>query len=79
MRAIFHAAECPKKYDDNKVCICDELEDQLVQSYVPVREDLSAPVGPYSSLASMIRQARREGLLKPIQNYVDRSPQAATS
>ena len=78
MRAIFHAAECSKKYDDNKVCICDELGLQLVQSYVPVREDLSTPVGPYSSLASMIRQARRDGLLKPVQNYVDHTLKGRT-
>jgi len=29
----------------------------------------SQPQGPYQSLATMIRAARRDGLLKPVQGY----------
>ena len=79
MSQRLHHPGCPETdATGTDFCICDDLEDQLVGSYVPVREDLSTPVGPYSSLASMIRQARRDGLLKPVQNYVDRSPSAQT-
>jgi hypothetical protein len=65
-----HHPECPETDPfETDFCRCVELEDQLVQSYVPKRASLSDPQGPYQSLASLIRAARRDGLLKPIQQY----------
>ena len=67
MRRVHHAQGCPQKINPKLPCDCEPLEDELVGG------PLSTPQGPYQSLADMIRQARTEGLLRPIQNYVDHS------
>jgi hypothetical protein len=61
-----HHPDCPvwKNRFDN--CTCEEREDELVEVAVGVLPD---PSRPYQSLASMIRTARRDGLLRPLQPY----------
>jgi len=45
-------------------------EFQAKQPYVRTpRVPVSDPNRPYQSLASLIRAARRDGLLKPVQQY----------
>lgn len=60
-----HEPGCPKRKSPwlDKVCTCAEIEDELVAGY------LSDQPGPHQSLANLIRAARREGLLRPIQQY----------
>ena len=63
---------CAHVVDHAQACTCEALEDELVVG------PLSTPQRPYQSLADMIRAARRDGLLRPIQNYVDHTLKGRT-
>ena len=77
-----HDSGCQKRQDTNLPCTCSDLDEmvedfQVAKPYVRTpRVPVSAPQGPYQSLATMIRAARTAGLLKPVQGYIDHSLKA---
>jgi hypothetical protein len=58
-----HEPGCPKRVGVYKPCTCAELEDELIPERLP------DPQASHMSLAHLIRAARREGLLRPLQPY----------
>jgi hypothetical protein len=58
-----HEPGCPKRKNQAYPCACAEIEDELVPGKLP------DPDEQYRSLADLIRAARREGLLRPVQQY----------
>jgi hypothetical protein len=58
-----HDPSCPKRTWPDAVCACAEIEDVLVPGSLP------DPDAAHRSLADLIRAARREGLLRPLQPY----------
>jgi hypothetical protein len=63
MRRVHHEPGCPKRNDPSLPCACAELEDELLPGSLP------DPDQAHQSLASLIRKARRAGLLRPLQQY----------
>ena len=52
-------------------------EFQVEKPYVRTpRVPVSDPNQPFQSLAMLIRNARTDGLLKPVQGYIDRAVKA---
>jgi hypothetical protein len=76
MRADKHLTWCAYRFNPRKACTCqpdqEAEEDERIASYTrtqPKVGPLSDPQGPYQTLASMIRAARRAGHLRPLQPY----------
>jgi hypothetical protein len=76
VKAEFHYPDCPKQRHISYRCTCRDREDEMVEDFqveTPYRRSptvpQSTPQGPYQSLASLIRAARRAGHLRPIQQY----------
>jgi hypothetical protein len=80
-----HRSDCTvwEKPHQAGPCTCVDSEDEMIEDFQAEkpymrtpRVSVSGPQGPYQSLATMIRNARTAGLLKPVQGYMDHSAKA---
>jgi hypothetical protein len=76
VRPVRHHEDCLYLTHPGNRCTCVDLEDEMIEDFqveTPYRRSpsvpQSTPQGPYQSLASLIRAARRAGHLRPIQQY----------
>jgi hypothetical protein len=76
MRLTDHEPDCPVLVNPDMFCTCADQEAEMVEDFQVVKPyrrsqtvPQSAPQGPYQSLASLIRAARRAGHLRPLQPY----------